>query len=56
MPPVGIPVNSGGDLARWMSARLGEQVEVPEMHPHRPQAGRRPGDGRHAAPASRADR
>jgi anti-sigma factor RsiW len=34
--PVSSTANSGqesGDLARWMSARLGEQVEVPELTP-----------------------
>ena len=34
MPPVVNPgQESGVDLARWMSARLGEQVEVPELTP-----------------------
>ena len=33
MPPVVNPDQGGGELARWMSARLGEQVEVPELTP-----------------------
>jgi anti-sigma factor RsiW len=34
MPPVVNPGQvNGAELARWMSARLGEQVEVPELSP-----------------------
>jgi anti-sigma factor RsiW len=33
MPPAVNPDQGGGELARWMSARLGEQVEVPELTP-----------------------